>query len=151
MWVTGGFPLQRASNANFGVFFVVCKWLRKLLPMSCRWFKMPWRSWDVKVMFTILLLMMTSSNGNIFRVTDSLWGESTDDRRIPLAELWFFIYAWTNGWAKSRDAGDLRRHRAHYDVTGMCKFVWYNLYCNNVVPEVYEGLVNNRDRWHRGH
>ena len=29
------------------------------------------------------------------------------------------ICAWTNGWASSRDAGDLRRHRAHYDVTVM--------------------------------
>ena len=28
----------------------------------------------------------------------------------------FFICAWTNGWVNNRDAGDLRRHRAHYDV-----------------------------------
>ena len=28
------------------------------------------------------------------------------------------IYAWTNGWINTRDAGDLRCHRAHYDVTG---------------------------------
>ena len=27
------------------------------------------------------------------------------------------ICAWTNGWASNRNAGDLRRHRAHYDVT----------------------------------
>ena len=27
------------------------------------------------------------------------------------------MYAWTNGWANNRDAGDLRRHRAHHDVT----------------------------------
>ena len=25
-----------------------------------------------------------------------------------------FFCAWTNGWANNRDAGDLRRHRAHY-------------------------------------
>ena len=29
------------------------------------------------------------------------------------------ICALTNGWANSRDAGDLWRHRAHYDVTVM--------------------------------
>ena len=29
------------------------------------------------------------------------------------------ICAWTNGYAHNRDAGDLRRHRAHYDVTVM--------------------------------
>ena len=27
------------------------------------------------------------------------------------------ICAWTNGWVNHRDTGDLRRHRAHYDVT----------------------------------
>ena len=29
------------------------------------------------------------------------------------------IRAWTNSWANNRDAGDLRRHRVHYDVTAM--------------------------------
>ena len=38
-------------------------------------------------------MMMTSSNGNIFRVTGPWWGKSTSDRWIPLtrasdAELW---------------------------------------------------------------
>ena len=27
--------------------------------------------------------------------------------------------AWINGWVNTRDAGDLRRHRPHYDVTVM--------------------------------
>ena len=37
------------------------------------------------------------------------------------AELWYFIliYALTNVWINTRDAGDLRRHRTHYDVTVM--------------------------------
>ena len=70
--------------------------------------------------------MMTSSNGNILRVTGSLCGEFTGHRWIPLtqasdAEIWFFslICAWINGWVNSSEAGDLRRHRAHYDVTLM--------------------------------
>ena len=29
------------------------------------------------------------------------------------------IWAWTNGWTNDGDAGDLRRHRAHYVVTVM--------------------------------
>ena len=67
--------------------------------------------------------VMTSPNGNIFGVTGPLWRESTGHRWIPLtkvsdAELWcFFICARTNGWANNRDAGDLRHHCAHYDVT----------------------------------
>ena len=35
------------------------------------------------------------------------------------AELWYFslLFASTNDWVNKRDAGDLRRHRARYDVT----------------------------------
>ena len=33
--------------------------------------------------------------------------------------MFSLIYAWIKGSANNRDAGDLRRHRAHYDVTVM--------------------------------
>ena len=73
--------------------------------------------------------IMTLSNGNIFRVTNPLWGESTGHRSIPLAkasdaELWFFIYPCTNDRANNREAGDLRHHRVHYDVTVMLLLVF---------------------------
>ena len=66
--------------------------------------------------------MVTSSNENIFRGAGSVCGEFTGHRWIPLtkasnAELCFFICVWTNDWLNNRDAGDLRRDRAHYDVT----------------------------------
>ena len=32
------------------------------------------------------------------------------------ALMFALIYAWINGWVNNREAGDLRRHRAHYDV-----------------------------------
>ena len=35
------------------------------------------------------------------------------------ALMFSFICAWINGWVSNREAGDLRRHRAHYDVTVM--------------------------------
>ena len=68
--------------------------------------------------------MMTSSNGNIFRVTGPLCREFTGHRWIPLtkasdAELWCFLWSAINGWVNSREAGDLRRYRADYDVTVM--------------------------------
>ena len=73
-----------------------------------------------------LICMMTSSNGNIFLVTGSLCGEFTGHRWIPLtkaidAELWCFLwfFAWINGWVNNREAGDLRRPCAHYDVIVM--------------------------------
>ena len=33
-----------------------------------------------------------------------------------------FIWVWINGWANNSEAGDLRRYRAHYDVTLMNSF-----------------------------
>ena len=61
--------------------------------------------------------MMTSSNGNIFRFTGHLWGESI---RLWGGTLMFsLICAWTNGWTNNRHAGDLRDHGVHYDVTLM--------------------------------
>ena len=62
--------------------------------------------------------MMTSSNGNIFRVTGHLCGEFTGPRRALMFSL---ICARINGWVNNGEAGDLRRHRAHYDVIVM---VW---------------------------
>ena len=65
---------------------------------------------------------MMSSNGNIFRVAGHLYGEFTGHRWISHAkasdaELWCFILsAWINDWVNNREAGDLRRHRAHYNV-----------------------------------
>ena len=66
---------------------------------------------------------MTSSNGKLFRATGSLCGESTGPRWISLttasdAELWCFLGSapWINGWVNNREAGDLRRQRAHYGV-----------------------------------
>ena len=71
---------------------------------------------------------MASSIGSIFRVTGHLGREFTGHRWIPLSkacdeELWcsvlFLICAWMDGWVNSREAGDLRRHRAYNDVTVM--------------------------------
>ena len=79
--------------------------------------------------------MMTSSNGNIFRVTGHFCGEFTGQRWIPRTntsdvELWCFLWSapWINGWVNNREAGDLRRHRARYDVIvmGLFPLGWYH-------------------------
>ena len=71
----------------------------------------------------ISIYMMTSSNGNVFRVTGHLCGEFTGDRWIPLTEAsdveLFLICVWINDWVNNREAGDLRRYRGHSDVTVM--------------------------------
>ena len=86
--------------------------------------------WDVICMFT-----MTSSNGNIFRFTDHLCGEFTGHRWISYTKgqwrgalMFSLIYTWINSLVNSREAGDLRRQRAHYDVTVMCAVV--NVVCH---------------------
>ena len=43
--------------------------------------------------------------------------------RGALTFLW--ICAWTNSWADNGDAGDLRRHRAYYDVIVMEDVFFY--------------------------
>ena len=37
------------------------------------------------------------------------------------ALMFSLIYVWINGWVNNREAGDLRRHHAHYDVIVMMK------------------------------
>ena len=71
-----------------------------LLQTKKQWISM------INVMITDILMMMTSSNANIFCVTGTLWGEFTGHGWISLTkasdtELWcFFLYApeQTIGW-----------------------------------------------------
>ena len=55
--------------------------------------------------------LITSSNGNIFRVTYLLWGETAVDspRKDQRRGTFTFslISAWTNGWINHRDPGEL--------------------------------------------
>ena len=46
-------------------------------------------------------------------------GEFPTQRPVTLSFEFSLIYAWINGWVHNREAGDLRRHCAHYDVTVM--------------------------------
>ena len=85
---------------------------------------------------------MTSSNGNIFRVTAHLCGEFTGHRWIPRnkcqwrgALMFSLICVWINGWVNNREAGDLRRHQAHYDV-----IVMYSLFCGFLFAITLFGL-----------
>ena len=70
--------------------------------------------------------MMTSSNGNIFRVTGHLCGEfprfpgnSSHKGQWRRTLMFSSICAWINDWVNNREAGDLRRYRTGYDVIVM--------------------------------
>ena len=64
-------------------------------------------------------IMMTSSNGNIFRVTGLCAGNSPHKGQWRRALMFPLICVWINGWENNLGAGDLRRCRGHYDVTVM--------------------------------
>ena len=72
--------------------------------------------------------MMTSSNGNIFRVTGPLCGEFTGPGEFPTQrpvtrsfDVCFFYLRLNKRLSSlnNREAGDLRRHRGHCDVMVM--------------------------------
>ena len=44
--------------------------------------------------------------------------------------MFSLIYAWIDGWINIREAGDLRRHRVHYDAIVMMT-TWHGHYFHN--------------------
>ena len=76
--------------------------------------------------------MMTSSNGNILVLLDlcegnsPVAGEFPSQRPVTRSFDVFFDVRLKNGWAIHQDAGDLRRHRAHYDITVMSTTYYMN-------------------------
>ena len=90
-----------------------------------------------KVRYGRVLYIMTSSNGNIFRVTGLCAGNSPGPVNSPHKGQWrgalmfslicgefmfSLICVWINDWVNNCDTGDLRRHRGHCDVIVMiCK------------------------------
>ena len=100
-------------------------------------------STDMPLLLTYWICMITSSNGNIFLVTGHLYGH----RWIPHtkandAELWcFIICAWINDWVNNREAGDLRRHCAHFDVTLMVwRWEWWQY--EDHFPAIWSAIEN---------
>ena len=79
-----------------------------------------WRkaSWDQQH-------MMTSSNGNNFRITGHLCGNSPVPGEFLHKGQWrgalmfSLICTRISGWVTNGEAGDLRRYRDHYDVIVM--------------------------------
>ena len=119
-------PMTFRVSRHYGNHMVSINWECKICVNRSRG-----STWAVNITEPIQtkmvsIFMMTSSNGNIFRVTGPLCGEFTGPRWIPRtkasdAELWCFLWSapWINGWVNKGEVGDLRRYRAHYDVIVM--------------------------------
>ena len=100
-----------------------CMWWNKSAEKNyCGYTSMAW----CYASFSLSHRMMTSSNGNIFRVTGPLCaGNSPVPVNSPHKGQWrgalmsSLICARISDWVNNREAGDLRRHRGHYDVIVM--------------------------------
>ena len=79
------------------------------------------------------IFMMTSSNGNIFRVTGHLCGKFTGLRWFPHKGQWrgalmFFFYLCLNKRLRKHSwGGNLRRYCAHYGVIAMFKAIYISI------------------------
>ena len=50
--------------------------------------------------------------------------------------MFSLISAWTNSWINNRDAGDLRRHRTHYDVAAMSQVQVQRVYNTHDIDDL---------------
>ena len=55
------------------------------------------------------------------------------------ALMYSLICAWINGWVNNREAGDLRRNRAHYDV--ICNALI--ILSSNLMDELITGIIRH--------
>ena len=108
----------------------------------------------------IIWYMMTSSDGDIFRVADQ-WIPRT---KASDAELFFIVQkqhktlihtdtyirgalmltlicVWINDWVNNREAGDLRRYRTHYDVI-VITWWYYTISCRAVYESIFVGCID---------
>ena len=101
-------------------------------------------------------VIMTSSNGNISALLAICAGNSPVPSEFPAHRPVtrsfdvFFDLRLNKRLSKNRETGDLRRHRAHYDVIVMCLCwaVWYHFhrpdYCRNpnkvALPGIHKPL-----------
>ena len=116
----------------------LCDWISSLKTIvKANFIKFRWNYlwWEGRLVNEVVLRMMTSSNGNIFRVTGPLCGEFTGPGEFPTQRpvtrslMFSMICAWTNGWVNKLEAGDLGRHRGNYDVNIMVLGISVNTYC----------------------
>ena len=60
-------------------------------------------------------------------------GEFPAQRPVTRSFDFFFDLRWINGWVNNHAAGDVRRHRAHYDVNVMQGIVLLQGYWEHMV------------------
>ena len=95
LWTNSRVADDLKHHVAHGTYCIRCTRRYAYQPSPSSWLKMPWCQIGTRASATI---MMTSWNGNIFRVTGHLCEEFTGHRWIPLtkasgAELWCFLWS----------------------------------------------------------
>ena len=122
LFVEQSINVANQDNLSAHLIFISISPKIKCNNTSHHWALVPWQ-------WIIGTLMMMSANGKKFpcycpfvrRIQQSPLN-SPHKGQWCRALMFSLICAWTNGWANNQDAGDLRRHHAHYDVTAMIKY-----------------------------
>ena len=109
------------SDSHIGYFLFNLCWFYFSKQHMCV-FSIVYLHWDKAVAWypQIIHTMMTSSNGNIFsRYWSFVWGFHRSPVNSPHKAQWRggLMFSLICAWVNNREAGDLRRHHAHYDVT----------------------------------
>ena len=100
---------------------------------SMEWKTSGWHCWiyrtKFKVIRDVLIVIICRINDDVIKrkhfqpYWPFVWGIYRSPVNSPVKGQWHWawmfslICAWLNDWVNNREAGDLRRHRAHYDVT----------------------------------
>ena len=66
----------------------------------------------------------------------SVTGEFHSHSQWRWALMFSLICTWINGWANNREVGDLRRHRAHYDVIVMSWILYESIEYKSALIQV---------------
>ena len=98
---TSGFPSQKTSNVEI----VSMSWLRHSLAISHH--------------DDVIKCKHSLRYRPFVREIHRSPGNSPHKGQWRGVLMFSLICAWINGWVNNGEAGDLRRHRAHYDVTIM--------------------------------
>ena len=100
--------------------YVVCKMATILFKHHHVKYVFPW--WRHQMETFLALLAFCAGNSPVT-------GEFPAQRPVMRSFDVYLICAWINGWVNNREAGDLRRHRGHHDVTVMPPSIntWLNI------------------------
>ena len=79
-------------------------------------------------------------------------GEFPDKGQCRVALMFSLVCSWINDWVNNFEAGDLRRHRVHYDVTAMVMSVSFAtclLRCNiyRKIAALHDNVIKNNAKW----